>query len=312
MVPLVLMQLGEVVFGGVGSGLYGMLVFAILAVFIAGLMIGRTPEYLGKKIEAYEMKMVVDRHPGHAAAGAGRHRDRRAAPTPARPASPTRARTASREMLYAFTSAANNNGSAFAGLSANTPFYNALLAHRDVVRPLRRDRAGAGDRRFAGGQEAHAGRPRARMPTHGPLFVALLIGTVLLVGALNYVPALALGPVVEHLQCSSRAADRKQLMITQDTCRCSTRRCSAPAIVDSFRKLDPRGAVAQPGDVRRLRRQHPHHAAVRRRRWPARAKRRPASSSRSRCGCGSPCCSPTSPRRWPKAAARRRPRRCAA
>ena len=109
------------------------------------------------------------------------------------------ARTASREILYAFTSAANNNGSAFAGLSANTPFYNTAAGARDVVRPLRRDRAGAGDRRFAGGARSACRSRPARMPTHGPLFVVLLIGTVLLVGALTFVPALALGPVVEHL-----------------------------------------------------------------------------------------------------------------
>jgi K+-transporting ATPase ATPase A chain len=129
MVPMVLMQLGEVVFGGVGSGLYGMLVFAILAVFIAGLMIGRTPEYLGKKIEAHEMKMDVDRHPGHAAAGAAGHGDRGdGGRWPRRHCQP-RARTASPRSSMP-SSAANNNGSAFAGLSANTPFYNWLLGWR--------------------------------------------------------------------------------------------------------------------------------------------------------------------------------------
>ncbi len=142
-VPMVLMQLGEVVFGGVGSGLYGMLVFAILAVFIAGLMIGRTPEYLGKKIEAYEMKMVGDRHPRHAAAGAGGHRHRGDEPMPDVSAIANPGAHGFSEILYAFSSAANNNGSAFAGLSANTPFYNLMLGIADVVRPLRRDRPGA-------------------------------------------------------------------------------------------------------------------------------------------------------------------------
>jgi len=196
MVPLVLMQLGEVVFGGVGSGLYGMLVFAIMAVFIAGLMVGRTPEYLGKKIESYEMKMTsiailvtpllvlggtavaVIAAAGQAGIfNPGAH--------------------GFSEVLYAFTSAGNNNGSAFAGLSANTPFYNVMLAiamwfgRLAVIVPvLAMAGSLAAKKRIA----VSAGT----MPTHGPLFVALLIGTVLLVGLLNYVPALALGPVVEH------------------------------------------------------------------------------------------------------------------
>ena len=197
MVPLVLMQLGEVVFGGVGTGLYGMLVFAILAVFIAGLMIGRTPEYLGKKIESFEMKMTsiailmtpllvllgtaiaVMSEAGRAGiANPGAH--------------------GFSEILYALTSAANNNGSAFAGLSANTPFYNGLLAvamwfgrFGVIVPVLAIAGALAAKKRLA--------VTSGTLPTHGPLFVALLIGVVLLVGLLNYVPALALGPVVEHL-----------------------------------------------------------------------------------------------------------------
>lgn len=197
MVPLILMQLGEVVFGGVGSGLYGMLIFAILAVFIAGLMIGRTPEYQGKKIEVFEMKMVsiailitpllvligtavavllADGRAGILNPGAHGFS----------------------EVLYAFSSAANNNGSAFAGLSANTPFYNLLLAvamgfgrFGVIVPVLAIAGALAAKKRIA--------ETSGTLPTHGPLFVALLIGTVLLVGLLNYVPALALGPVVEHL-----------------------------------------------------------------------------------------------------------------
>ena len=200
-VPLVMIQLGEVIFGGVGSGLYGMLVFAILAVFIAGLMIGRTPEYLGKKIEAYEMKMVslailvtplvvllgtavaVLTEAGRAGiANPGPH--------------------GFSEILYALSSAANNNGSAFAGLSANTPFYNGLLAvamwlgRFAVIVPVL---AMAGSLAAKKRLEVTGGT----LPTHGPLFVALLIGTVLLVGLLNYVPALALGPVVEHLMHSA-------------------------------------------------------------------------------------------------------------
>ena len=197
LVPLVAIQLGEVVFGGVGSGLYGMLVFAIMAVFIAGLMIGRTPEYLGKKIETYEMKMTsiailvtpllvligtaiavmaVDGRAGIANPGAHGFS----------------------EILYAFTSAANNNGSAFAGLSANTPFYNIMLGiavwfgRFGVIVPVLA---------IAGSLAAKKRLTvtEGTLPTHGPLFVTLLIGTVLLVGLLNYVPALALGPVIEHL-----------------------------------------------------------------------------------------------------------------
>ncbi|SOZ54598.1 P-type ATPase, high-affinity potassium transport system, A chain [Cupriavidus taiwanensis] len=198
MVPMLLMQLGEVVFGGVGSGLYGMLVYAVLAVFIAGLMIGRTPEYLGKKIEAFEMKMtviVILVTPllvllGTAVAvmaGAGR----------AGVLNP--GTHGFSEILYALSSAANNNGSAFAGLSANTPFYNTLLAAAMwfgrfwIVIPVLA---------LAGSLAAKPKLPATggTMPTYGVLFVVLLAGAVLMVGALTYVPALALGPVAEHLQ----------------------------------------------------------------------------------------------------------------
>ena len=159
LVPLWLMQLGEVVFGGVGSGLYGMLIFAIMAVFIAGLMIGRTPEYLGKKIEAFEMKMTSIAILVTPLPGAGRHRHcGDAAGGKAGIANP--GAHGFSEILYAFTSAANNNGSAFAGLSANTPFYNVDARHCHVVRPLRRHRTGARHRRFAGCQEAHRRRRR--------------------------------------------------------------------------------------------------------------------------------------------------------
>ncbi len=201
-VPLVLIQLGEVIFGGVGSGLYGMLVFAILAVFIAGLMIGRTPEYLGKKIETHEMKMVsiaILVTPllvllGTAVAvmsGAGRAGIQDPGPH------------GFSEVLYALSSAANNNGSAFAGLSANTPFYNTLLGvamwfgRFGVIVPVLAIAGSlAAKKRLA--------VTEGTLPTHGPLFVVLLIGTVGLVGLLNYVPALALGPVVEHLMLHAR------------------------------------------------------------------------------------------------------------
>ncbi|WP_418129914.1 potassium-transporting ATPase subunit KdpA [Variovorax sp. 375MFSha3.1] len=197
MVPLVLMQLGEVVFGGVGSGLYGMLIFAMLAVFIAGLMIGRTPEYLGKKIEVREMKLIsiaILVTPILVLAGTA----------VAVIASAGKAGIANpgahgfSEILYALTSAANNNGSAFAGLSANTPFYNGLLA---LAMWLGRFAMIVPVLAVAGALAAKKRLPvtSGTLPTHGPLFVSLLIGTVLLVGLLNYVPALALGPIVEHL-----------------------------------------------------------------------------------------------------------------
>jgi len=196
-VPLWNMMLGEVVFGGVGSGLYGMLVFAVMAVFIAGLMIGRTPEYLGKKIEAYEMKMVsIAILVTPILALAGTAVAVLAADGIAGVANP--GAHGFSEILYAFTSAANNNGSAFAGLSANTPFYNIMTAiamwfgrFGVIVPVLAMAGSLAAKKRIAAGA--------GTMPTHGPLFVVLLIGTVLLVGALNYVPALALGPVIEHL-----------------------------------------------------------------------------------------------------------------
>ncbi len=198
MIPMWLMQLGEVIYGGVGSGLYGMIIYALIAVFLAGLMIGRTPEYLGKKVESFEVKMsaIVILVPpmmvlaGTAAAlmvdvgkasifNPGAH--------------------GFSEVLYAFSSAGNNNGSAFGGLSANTPFYNIALglamwfSRFWLMIPVL---AIAGS--FAAKKTTPFGP--GTLATHTPLFVALLVGTVLLVGALTFVPALALGPVAEHLQ----------------------------------------------------------------------------------------------------------------
>jgi K+-transporting ATPase ATPase A chain len=196
-VPLFQMQLGEVVFGGVGTGLYSMLIFAIVGVFIAGLMIGRTPEYLGKKIEAFEMKMssiailvmpfivltgtaiAVSVDAGRAGvANPGAH--------------------GFSEILYAFSSAGNNNGSAFAGISANTPFYNVALG---LTMWLGRFWPIVAVLAVAGSLAAKKRIPVSdgTMPTHGATFVILLIGTVLLVGALTFLPALALGPIVEHV-----------------------------------------------------------------------------------------------------------------
>jgi len=198
LVPLWFMQLGEVVFGGVGSGLYGMLMFAIVAVFIAGLMVGRTPEYLGKKIEAYEVKMasLVLLIPsfivllGTAIASAVPEAFSRVGnPGP----------HGFSEILYAFSSAGNNNGSAFGGLSANNPFYNfALGAAMWISRYWLMIPVLA----IAGSLAAKraVAVTTGTLPTHTPLFVALLVGVVLLIGALTFVPALALGPVVEYLQ----------------------------------------------------------------------------------------------------------------
>jgi K+-transporting ATPase ATPase A chain len=202
LVPMSLMQLGEVVFGGVGSGLYGMLAYAIVAVFIAGLMVGRTPEYLGKKIEAFEMKMaslvillpaaavlvgtaIACAHPAgrSAVANPGAH--------------------GFSEILYAFSSGANNNGSAFAGITASSPFYATaigicmLIGRYWVMVPIL---AMAG----ALAKKKRVPSTAGTLPTHTPLFVLLLAGTVVLVAALTFVPALALGPVVEHLQMATR------------------------------------------------------------------------------------------------------------
>ncbi|MBN8656650.1 MAG: potassium-transporting ATPase subunit KdpA [Anaerolineae bacterium] len=198
MVPMFLMQLGEIIFGGVGSGLYGMLAFVIVAVFISGLMVGRTPEYLGKKIEAYEMKMaslmllipiflvkvgtaIAVVHPLGLATiwnTGGPH--------------------GFSEVLYAFSSAANNNGSAFAGLGANNPFYNTMLgicmffARYWLIVPAL---AIAGS--LVQKKKVPAGS--GTLPTHTPLFATWLIGVILIVGALSFIPVLALGPIVEHL-----------------------------------------------------------------------------------------------------------------
>jgi K+-transporting ATPase ATPase A chain len=197
LVPLWLIQLGEIVYGGVGSGLYGMLAFVIVAVFVAGLMVGRTPEYLGKKIEAYEMKMaslillipILMAKVGTAIAvivpagiatiyNPGAH--------------------GFGEVLYAFSSGAGNNGSAFAGLGANTPFYNSALG---IVMLVSRFWLAIPALAIAGSLARKKKVPAGAgtLPTHTPLFIAWLIAVVIIVGALSFFPALALGPIVEHL-----------------------------------------------------------------------------------------------------------------
>ena len=201
-VPMWLMQLGEVVFGGVGSGLYGMLMFAIIAVFIAGLMVGRTPEYLGKKIEAFEIKMaalVLLIPPAVVLIGTA---VASALPVGTAGVGNPGAHGFS-EILYAFSSAGNNNGSAFASLSANTPFYNLMLG---VAMWISRYWLMIPVLAIAGSLAAKRATAvtAGTLPTHTPLFIVMLVGVVLLVGALTFLPALALGPVVEHLQMIGR------------------------------------------------------------------------------------------------------------
>jgi len=197
LVPLVLIQLGEVIFGGVGSGLYGMLVFVVIAVFSAGLMVGRTPEYLGKKIEPFEMKMAalaILAMPVAVLVGTAV-----AVVVPAGQAGiADPGPHGFSEVLYAFSSAGNNNGSAFAGLAANTPFYNlalgvAMLIGRFLVAVPVLALAGS----LAGKKLAAAGA--GTLPTHTPMFVGWLVAVVIIVGGLTFFPALALGPIVEHL-----------------------------------------------------------------------------------------------------------------
>jgi K+-transporting ATPase ATPase A chain len=198
LVPLFLIQLGEIIFGGVGSGLYGILAFVIVAVFISGLMVGRTPEYLGKKIEAYEMKMaslillipILFAKVGTAiavvtAAGLATIWN-------------TGGPHGFTEVLYAFSSAAGNNGSAFAGLGANNPFYNTALG---IVMFFCRYWLAIPALAIAGSlvQKKKVPASAGTLPTHTPLFIAWLIGVILIVGALSFIPALALGPIVEHL-----------------------------------------------------------------------------------------------------------------
>ncbi|SLM63841.1 MULTISPECIES: potassium-transporting ATPase subunit KdpA [Dickeya] len=200
MVPMWLMQIGEVIFGGVGSGFYGMLVFVLLTVFIAGLMIGRTPEYLGKKVEAREMKMAalaILITPALVLLGTALA----LATEAGRAGILNPGAHGFSEVLYAYSSAANNNGSAFAGLSVNTPFYNLTLG---VAMLLGRFSSLIPVLAIAGSLVAKKRQPETKgsLSTRGPLFIGLLITIILLISALNFIPALALGPVAEHLQSS--------------------------------------------------------------------------------------------------------------
>jgi K+-transporting ATPase ATPase A chain len=197
LVPMWMMQLGEIIYGGVGSGLYGMLAFVIIAVFVSGLMVGRTPEYLGKKIEAYEMKMaslmilipVMVVLVGTAIAVASEAGRATLWNTGAHGFS---------EALYAFSSAGNNNGSAFAGLGANNPFYNTALG---IAMLFARYWLAVPALAIAGSLASKKKVPTSSgtLPTHTPLFIAWVIGVIVIVGALSFLPSLALGPIVEHL-----------------------------------------------------------------------------------------------------------------
>ena len=296
-VPLVHMMLGEVSPGGTGAGLYAILVFALLAVFIAGLMVGRTPEYIGKKIQATEMKLVVVylivmpllilgfsslssvlAGPKSSILNAGPH--------------------GLSEIVYAFTSAANNNGSAFGGLTGNTDWYNTtlgltmLFGRFFLIVPVL---AIAGSLARKQSVPATAGT----FPTNTPLFFVLLLVVVVVVVGLTYFPVVSLGPIVEHLT----------LMSTPDNSRSQ---CSIPGSLarGSGRQLPqarPAPHGPQPGHVRdgdrRRVRDDPVLQGPRRRDREGQRLRRLASPP----GCGSPCSSPTSPRRWPRAAARPRP-----
>ena len=202
LVPVWMIQLGEIIYGGVGSGLYGMLAFVIVAVFVAGLMVGRTPEYLGKKIEAYEMKMasIMILTPVLVVLGG----------TAIAAVSPNGQATiwnpgahGFSEILYAFSSAGNNNGSAFAGLGANTFFYNTALG---VAMLFARYWLAIPALAIAGSLVSKKKIPSGAgtLPTHTPLFVGWLIGVIVIVGALSFVPALGLGPIAEHLMLTGR------------------------------------------------------------------------------------------------------------
>jgi K+-transporting ATPase ATPase A chain len=201
MIPLINMELGEIIVGGVGAGLYGMLLFAIIAIFVAGLMVGRTPEYVGKKIEAKEVKMTMLAILVLPLAMLGF--TALAAVIPPGLAGPANAGPHGfSEILYAYTSGAANNGSAFAGLTANTPFYNLtlgvdmLIGRFLMIVPMLA---------VAGALAAQKSVPPSlgTFPTHGGLFVFLLVGVILIVGGLTFFPALALGPIVEHLALST-------------------------------------------------------------------------------------------------------------
>ena len=320
MIPLINIQLGEIIIGGVGAGMYGMLLFVILAIFVAGLMVGRTPEYVGKKIEAKEVKMamlaililplmylgwtaVAVVYPTAVAsmANPGPH--------------------GFTEVLYAYTSQTGNNGSAFAGLTGNTPFYNITGADRDVRRPFLDDHPGHGDRRLAGGQEDRpaVGRhvPDHRRPVRRPRRRRdpdrrrpdLLPGA-------RARPHRRASRDDAPARCSERtnlgvtSMETSQMRKQMPVSALFDPKIVLPAIGSAFVKLDPRTLMKNP--VMFVLEVVTALTTVILSATSSPAARTSASSSRSSCGCGSRCCSPTSPKRSPRAAARRRPTRCGA
>ena len=318
MIPLINMQLGEIIIGGVGAGLYGMLLFVIIAVFVAGLMVGRTPEYVGKKIEAKEVKMAMLAilvlplmYLGWTAV---------ATVLPSAVASIANPGPHGfSEILYLFTSSTGNNGSAFGGITGNTPFYNTTGA---VAMFVGRFFMIIPAMAMAGSLAAKKTLPASAgtFPTHGGLFVGLLVGVILIVGGLTFFPALALGPIVEQLRHDGRTVvlialtgvapmETSQLRKRMPVTALTDPKIVVPAIGSAFAKLDPRVDDEEPGDVRGRGRRRAHHRYL----HPRLGERRRASSaspSRSSFGCGSRCCSPISPKPWPRAAARRKRRAC--
>ena len=257
MVPLVNIQLGEIIVGGVGSGLYGMLLFVILAIFVAGLMVGRTPEYLGKKIEAQGGQDGDARHPDPAADVSRLHRGRGGAAGRRWPRMANAGPHGFTEILYAYTSQTGNNGSAFAGLTANTLFYNitgavAMFVGRFLmIVPMLAIAGSLAAKKIV---PASAGT----FPTTGGLFVGLLVGVILIVGGLTFFPALALGPIVEHLAMQRRHPVLSEFTRSRSQWKPSTLRkrmpvsalldpkIVVPAIGAAFVKLDPRTLIKNP------------------------------------------------------------------
>jgi hypothetical protein len=300
-IAMFMMQLGEILPGGIGSGLAIMVVMALLSVFVAGLMVGRTPEYLGKKVEAREIKFAILAVLILPLAILGFSAIAAVLPEALEGADARRAARLS-EILYAYTSAAANNGSAFAGLTANTPWWDTTLAIAMAARPLRRS-CRPGHRRRAGGQAQAGSRPPAPCRPTAALFIGLLVGVILILGGLQFFPALALGPIVEHFQVLARSrpftlsGDQMTSRSTPGPRKSNGRRPRPerpdPRGQGRLRQARPAQADRQSGDLRHLGR----GPAVDR--LGRRGGGLPAAASpiQIAAGSGPPCCSPTWPRR---------------
>ena len=347
LVPLLNMMTDIVIFGGVGAGLYGILIYCIVAVFIAGLMVGRTPEYLGKKLEQKEVKMamlaIIVTSASILVFSAISSRINFPVKGYWNPPGPAIANMNNSgphglsEILYAYTSSTGNNGSAFAGINGNTPWYNLTLGLAQLI----------GRFLFLIPILAAAGSLAAKkkvpvtsgtFPTHGPLFVGLLIGTVIIIAVLTYFPAVSLGPIVEHYlmhggklfsmilpslgdleiamptpTTEPQVSPRSRQTIRHRFCprswrglaRCSTREIVVRAVRASFVKLNPVTSAQEPGDVRRRGGRRDYNR-VSDPRYLHRRRRASGSNFRSRSGSGSRCCSPISPKGWRRRAERRR------